>query len=101
HVRFRFSKSSITMNAPSVIYLEEKAVQDNWNFLRKNFPGKRLSAVVKGNAYGHGISAYVPLAEASGVNHFSVFNAYEAYELWKTATPGTDLMIMGDMILPD
>lgn len=89
------------MSPASVIYLEEKAVRHNWNFLRSIFPDKRLSAVVKGNAYGHGMAAYAPLAETCGVNHFSVFNAYEAYELWRVADPGTDIMIMGDMLKSD
>ena len=41
----------------------------------------KISWVVKGNAYGHGIETFAPLAAACGANHFSVFDASEAYRL--------------------
>lgn len=85
------------MKSSSVITLNREALQSNWEFLHNYFKGKKISAVVKGNAYGHGISAYVPMAEACGVNHFSVFNASEAYEVFDVASPGTTIMIMGSV----
>lgn len=83
------------MKASSYIKLDKQALKANWDFLREYFPGKRISAVVKGNAYGHGIEDYVPIAEECGVDHFSVFNAGEAYKVHSVASPGTTLMIMG------
>ncbi|KAF2519694.1 alanine racemase [Flavobacterium salilacus subsp. salilacus] len=85
------------MKASSVIKLNQTALQSNWDFLRSYFKGKQISAVVKGNAYGHGITTYVPMAEACGVNHFSVFNAGEAYEVYKVASPDSTIMIMGSL----
>ncbi len=65
-------------------------------------PGVRLSSVVKGNAYGHGIAEFVPLAEALGVDHFSVHSADEAAEVLDARTnPATQIMIMGYVMNED
>lgn len=86
------------MKDSSTIILDKAAMSNNWNFLRSYF-GKdiTISAVIKGNAYGHGIETYVPLAEECGVNHFSVFNSGEAYTVHEAARPETTIMIMGAM----
>ncbi|MGB5928883.1 MAG: alanine racemase, partial [Cyclobacteriaceae bacterium] len=39
---------------------------------------------VKGNAYGHGIEQFVPMAYRAGIRHFSVFSAYEANRVYQT-----------------
>lgn len=55
-----------------------------------------LSSVVKGNAYGHGIEVFVPLAERCGIRHFSVFNASEAERVVRSSQhPDTTVVIMG------
>ncbi len=86
------------MTASSKIILDKAAMQNNWDFLRSYFGTDiNISAVVKGNAYGHGIETYVPVAEQCGVNHFSVFNAAEARSVYDVAQKGTTIMIMGAM----
>jgi len=81
----------------SVIELSKAALNRNLRFLRKEIgEGVRISSVIKGNAYGHGIKPFVPLAEQCGIRHFSVFEASEAYQLMKYRTnPETEIMIMG------
>lgn len=82
---------------PSVIELDAGALRKNIRFL-KNLANNsiKLSSVIKGNAYGHGISNFLPIAEASGMHHFSVFSADEALRAKKTQMrPDTNLMIMG------
>lgn len=80
------------------IALDKSAIKNNWKFLHAYFPKNvKISAVVKGNAYGHGIETYVPYAEACGVQHFSVFDAEEAYKVYNVATKSTTIMIMGAM----
>ena len=83
------------MKASSHITLDKGLLRSNWDFLRNYFNGKKISAVVKGNAYGHGIEDYVPIAEDCGVDHFSVFNAGEAYRVHSVASPESTIMIMG------
>ena len=82
---------------PSCIVLDSDALSHNIHFLRSI--GKtdvKISSVIKGNAYGHGISKFLPMAEQNGVDHFSVFSADEARIALNSRTnPDTDIMIMG------
>ncbi|MFQ3214037.1 MAG: alanine racemase [Marivirga sp.] len=82
--------------ATSKLYLETKAVKQNVKFVKNQLNGNTLlSAVVKGNAYGHGITQMIPLFEAEGINHFSVFSAHEAYQVCEVKDANSHVMIMG------
>ncbi|MFO7850918.1 MAG: alanine racemase [Bacteroidota bacterium] len=84
------------MISTSVIELKRSALANNLNFLRERLPRHTIiSSVVKGNAYGHGTREFVSIAEDEGINHFSVFSADEAEEVFKYKRPGTRIMIMG------
>jgi len=82
---------------PSYIELSRSALEENFSFLKGRAKGGvRISSVIKGNAYGHGISSFIPLAELCGIDHFSVFSADEAEGVLKfRSNPDTDVMIMG------
>ncbi|HUX53465.1 MAG TPA: alanine racemase [Williamwhitmania sp.] len=87
-----------TMNSFHTSYLEisKSALQHNLRFLKENIiPSAQISSVVKGNAYGHGIELFVPLAEECGINHFSVFSADEARRVYHARTGNSSIMIMG------
>lgn len=81
----------------SQIEISKRALENNLRFLKEQMgPEVRISSVVKGHAYGHTIEKFVPLAEACGLSHFSVFDASEAYRVKKAASnPETEVMIMG------
>lgn len=82
--------------ATSYIELDEQALKNNLDFLRGHVgPEVIFSSVIKGNAYGHGISHFLPMAERCGVRHFSVFSADEAYAAYNASTAGSEIMIMG------
>lgn len=87
------------MKHTSEIILEKKALDFNIDFLEKEMGENVLiSFVVKGNAYGHGIETYAPMAAATGrVKHFSVFSADEALRLFKCLIHPIPIMIMGYM----
>lgn len=87
------------MNATSYIELSESSLNTNYKFVRKLLGRKniRISSVVKGNAYGHGIEIFVPLAERCGINHFCVFSDDEAYRVYHAANNQPDILIMGDI----
>ena len=88
------------MREPSVIELSRSALRQNLAYLRQQIGARPLlSAIIKGNAYGHGIDVWVPLAEKCGVHHFGVFSADEAERALKVAQPQSHIMIMG--YLPD
>lgn len=80
----------------SEILLSESNVKNNIDFIH-SITGEdtQFSSVVKGNAYGHGIEVFVPIAQRCGVRHFSVFSTHEAYRVKKVAHPETTIMIMG------
>jgi alanine racemase len=85
------------MFAPSHIELSKSAFRQNITFLR-DYIGDDVEfcSVIKGNAYGHGIAQFVPMAEACGVRHFGVFSADEARLACQSKTePESHVMIMG------
>ncbi len=80
----------------SHIVLDQKRFSANLQFIRSLLdPGVTLSAVIKGNAYGHGIAPFVALAEGEGISHFSVYGMEEARAFQLAASPNAQLMIMG------
>lgn len=85
------------MNSPSYIELSKSAYENNLHFLKSFIKkGTRISSVVKGNAYGHGIIDFVPMAESLGIDHFSVHSADEALEVFQAKRNAeTEVMIMG------
>jgi alanine racemase len=82
----------------SYIEINKSAYQKNLKFLKSQINAKtRFSSVVKGNAYGHGLEVFAPMAQDCGVDHFSVFSADEAQRIRPFLNEGTDLLIMGDV----
>lgn len=82
----------------SWIEISKSALQQNISFIQNAIPKNTVfSAVLKGNAYGHGIEIYAPLAYECGVRHFSVFSADEAYKLLESVHGDYKIMIMGSL----
>jgi len=83
---------------PSHIEISKSALKQNIKFIKEFIKEDvKLSSVVKGNAYGHSIKKFVPIAEEAGVDHFSVFSADEAEKVLKVCGSRTDVMIMGNI----
>ncbi|MEQ8336807.1 MAG: alanine racemase [Cyclobacteriaceae bacterium] len=83
------------MLASSTIELDYSALLNNLQIIRGILgPDIKFSSVVKGNAYGHGISEFVSMAETANVDHFSVFSAGEAFSV-KKAGSNPQVLIMG------
>ena len=80
----------------SRIKLSRSAVKNNIDFLRRKVgPHPVISSVVKANAFGHGITEFVPLAERAGIRHFSVASSFEAQEVLEARQHDSTIMIMG------
>lgn len=80
----------------SCVEISRSAYRRNLRFLKSLLgPRTLFSSVVKGNAYGHGLETFVPMAQECGVSHFSVFSAEEAYAADRCRNADTDLLIMG------
>ncbi len=85
------------MFSPCFIELDKPALRENLKFIN-DYIGEdtKFCSVIKGNAYGHNIEQFVPLAEECGVNYFAAFSADEAKAAHEAMqNPETDLMIMG------
>lgn len=81
----------------SHIELSKSAFKKNIDFL-KDYIGRDVAfcSVIKGNAYGHGIEQFVPMAEACGLRHFAVFSAGEARQAFDAKQHSESrIMIMG------
>ncbi|WP_299760541.1 alanine racemase [uncultured Pontibacter sp.] len=86
----------------SYIEISKSALQNNINFLKSEVGASvKLSSVIKGNAYGHGIELFAPLAQECGIDHFSVFSADEAHRLLQTIKMPATVMIMGYLDNPE
>lgn len=85
------------MRPPTYIELDREKYQKNIRFIREQVEGDPVfCSVIKGNAYGHSIREFVPMAEASGVRHFAVFSDHEARQAYEAKREeGTRIMIMG------
>jgi len=80
----------------SKIEIKSSALFSNINFLKGIYgENTRISVVVKGNAYGHGIENVVPVFENAGIDHFSVFSSGEAHRVLNVKSRKTCIMIMG------
>jgi len=79
----------------SHIILDASALSRNIRFLQRLAGDAVLSSVVKGNAYGHGIESFVPIAEGCGIRHFAAFSAREADRVCRSRTADSRVMIMG------
>lgn len=87
--------------ATSEIGLSRQALRSNLRFVRDLIgPGVRLSTVVKGNAYGHGLEEIVAMGRREGVDHFAVFDSREAWRIRRAAGTDVGVMVMG-MIAAD
>ena len=70
------------------------AVENNLLAIRKAVGGKRIIAVIKADAYGHGASTVARLYNRLGVNAFAVSNIDEARMLRVDEVKG-DILILG------
>ena len=84
------------MHTNSIIELNNTAYQKNLSFLRTTFGKKvQISCVVKGNAYGHGVTEIVSMAYNNGITHFSVFDVEEAKIVKAELGDNATILVMG------
>lgn len=80
----------------SSIELSRSAFASNAAFARQLLgPNTQLSAVLKGNAYGHGLEQMTELCLAEGINHLSVFSAHEANRILQHTQKPLTILILG------
>ncbi|MBE3595161.1 MAG: alanine racemase [Candidatus Carbobacillus altaicus] len=73
---------SQTLCRPTYVELDEEALIHNVRLFRAHLPPEtEIIAVVKANAYGHGIFEIVQAAQTAGIHRFAVATVGEALEL--------------------
>lgn len=77
------------------IEINRQALRQNLTALQERFAPAELCMVVKGNAYGHGYDAIVPLAEEAGIRDFAVFSGREAAGFLNASDGRSTLQVMG------
>lgn len=84
------------MRHTSRLEISKSAYRRNIKFVRSQVGEETtISAVIKGNAYGHGIENIVPIAENVGIRHFSTFSTDEAERALQASQQGSHIMVMG------
>ncbi|MFH1051236.1 MAG: alanine racemase [bacterium] len=78
----------------SHIELNLKALKQNITYLKNRIGNSVFVSVIKGNAYGHGIEYYLPLAEECGVKYFAISDSTEAERAFKVKKKETKLIIL-------
>lgn len=70
------------------------ALENNIKNIKNYIGGKEIMAVVKANAYGHGVALIAPELYRLGITRFSVSNIGEAREL-RELLPEADILVFG------
>ena len=85
----------LTPRPESRIELSLSALRRNLRFVR-DLAGRPVEeyAVIKGNAYGHGIESFVPMLEQCGVTRLATSSAHEAYRARQAYPGAVEIMVM-------
>lgn len=84
----------------SHLEISRSCLKNNIDYIKDHFlpQGAKLSCVVKGNAYGHGVEKIVQThIENNDIDHFCVFSAYEALQVYQQTNGKVTIVVMGDM----
>lgn len=76
------------------IYLSQKNLLSNYNYLSSLQEAARVAPVLKSNAYGHGLAFIAKILDPVNAPFFCVDSLYEAYDLLR-AKIKTPILIMG------
>lgn len=85
-------------SATSWIEISKSALEHNIQFIKGILPADCIfSSVIKGNAYGHDIDIYGPMAYDCGIRHFSVYSAQEAARILKVVSNDCTILCLGNL----
>ena len=87
-------KKAIYPQARGFVSLDGAALAKNFAILRKMACGARVIAVVKANAYGHGVDFAVPRLLAAGCDAFAVATPDEALAV-RSLAPDALVLVLG------
>lgn len=82
------------MSRPTRAYIDSAALIHNLEQIKKYAPGKKISAMVKANAYGCGLSSVIPVLEGE-VDAFGVASIEEALAIRKLGSRTPCILFQG------
>ena len=82
------------MLGEAVAVCSKTALIENYRQLRRLARGAEIIAVVKANAYGHGLAPIATALSSAGASRFAVARLSEAIRL-RTLLPNADILILG------
>ena len=85
----------LKMRTAAVIHLDRLAANIE-NIKARLRPGTELIAVIKGDAYGHGIAGIYPTMKAAGIRKYAVAVWEEGRELREAGAQTEDIYLLGD-----
>ncbi len=80
--------------------IDLSVLQENYRRLRQRLPSKKILAVVKADAYGHGSLPISRKLEAAGIDFLGVGTSQEAIEL-REAGITCPVLVLGALVEPD
>ncbi len=84
------------MHRPAWVEIDLRALDNNIKIVQSRIAaGSQMLAVVKANAYGHGVRECYPVLKANGVSNFAVATLDEAIELREIGDPSDRVVMMG------
>lgn len=89
------------MSRPAVAYINLDHLCHNYHLLRERAAGARLMAVVKANAYGHGLDIVAPALFAQGCREFAVTDATEGAALRSLIGPDAEITLLSGIFDED
>ena len=69
-------------------------IAENWRTLQQTHQGGTVAAVVKADAYGHGLKPVCEALHAAGCDHFFTAHAFEAEMARKTLGPHPEIYVL-------
>jgi alanine racemase len=84
----------------SYLEISKSSLKNNIDYIRQHLlpENTKLSCVIKGNAYGHGFKQIINThIKVNKIRHFSVFSAYEAWQILSEIKDKITILVMGDM----
>ena len=84
------------MHRPAWVEIDLRTLDKNIKIVQSRIAeGSQMLAVVKGNAYGHGLRECYPVFQANGITNFAVATLDEAIELREIGRPSDRIVLMG------
>ncbi|MBQ7059020.1 MAG: alanine racemase [Firmicutes bacterium] len=85
----------LKLRTAAVVHLDRLAANIE-NIKKRLNPGTELIAVIKGDAYGHGIAGIYPTMKAAGIRKYAVAVWEEGRELREAGAKSEDIYLLGD-----